>query len=88
MNRIVLGLFSSLLSLRKFPVIRYQRNSEICTLLAEKVHKKLREDPDLMTTYGQRQGIGHKNTIDNVDQTSVLLIIDRREDPVTPLLHQ
>jgi vacuolar protein sorting-associated protein 45 len=87
-ERITQGLFSSLLSLKKFPVIRYQRNSDICAQIAEKVHTRLREDPDLMLSYGIKSGLGHKSTIDNVDQSSVLLIIDRREDPVTPLLHQ
>ncbi|OMJ69739.1 hypothetical protein SteCoe_32464 [Stentor coeruleus] len=87
-DRMVDGVFASLLALRKFPVIRYQRSSEVCTLLAERLHAKLRVDPDLMTTYASRQGFGHKTTIDNVDQSSVILIVDRREDPVTPLLHQ
>ena len=82
------GLFSSLLAFRKFPIIRYQGNSDICRYLGERVHKKLRDDPDLMTSYGPKQGFGHKTTINNVDQSTVLLIVDRREDPVTPLLHQ
>ena len=88
MSRMVEGVFSSLLAFRKFPVIRYQKSSNLCKKLAELVHRRLREDPDLMTTYGVRHGSGHKQTIDNVDQSSVLLIVDRREDPVTPLLHQ
>lgn len=81
-------LFASLLTLRKFPVIRYQKSSKRCQEIAYQVHSLLREDPDLMTTYAIRPGSGHKNTIDNVDQSTVLLIVDRREDPVTPLLHQ
>lgn len=78
-------LFAALLTLRKFPVIRYQNSSKRCQELAYEVHRLLREEPDLMPV---RSGTGHKVTIDNVDQTSVLLIVDRREDPVTPLLHQ
>lgn len=88
MRRMTQGLFASLLAFRKFPVIRYQKTSDVCKVLAERVHSLLRKDPDLMTTYGASKGYGHKTTIDNVDQTTTLLIIDRREDPVTPLLHQ
>ncbi|CAG9320163.1 unnamed protein product [Blepharisma stoltei] len=88
MDRMVLGLFSALLAIKKLPVIRYQRNSELCYSLADRIHSKLREDPDLMSLYTGRSSNGHKTTIDNVDQSTVLLILDRREDPVTPLLHQ
>ena len=87
-NRIVDGIFSVLMSLRKFPVIRYQRTSPICASIADKLHGKLREDPDLMSYFTQRSTTGHKQTIDGVDQSTMLLLIDRREDPVTPLLHQ
>lgn len=87
MHRITDGIFSVLLALRKFPVIRYQRSSEVCYNLADRLHEKLREDHDLMVSYMARSG-RHKTTIDGVDQTCVLLILDRREDPVTPLLHQ
>lgn len=78
-------LFAALLTMRKFPVIRFQNSSKRCQELAYEVHRLLREDPDLMAV---RPGTGHKLTIENVDQSAVLLIIDRREDPVTPLLHQ
>jgi vacuolar protein sorting-associated protein 45 len=88
LNKLSERVFASLLTMRKFPVIRYQKSSKRCQELAFQVHQLLREDPDLMTSYAGRSTTGHKNTIDNVDQSSVLLIVDRREDPVTPLLHQ
>jgi len=88
MDRIVSGLFGMLLCTRKLPIIRYQRSSELCLGIADRLHQILREDRDLMNSYTGRSSGRHKTTIDGVDQTSTLLIIDRREDPVTPLLHQ
>jgi vacuolar protein sorting-associated protein 45 len=92
-QRMLDGVFSAVLALRKMPVIRYQRSSQICRMLSDCLHvtptqTKLREDSDLMTYHVSRSPATHKTTIDGVDQTCTLLILDRREDPVTPLLHQ
>lgn len=92
-ERILDGVFSVVLALRKMPVIRFQRSSTLCRMLGDCLHvhftqTKLREDPDLMTYFVSRSPPTHKTTIDGVDQTTTLLLIDRREDPVTPLLHQ
>jgi len=66
------ALTALLLSLRLSPVIRYQEGSGPASLLANSVHSSLAREPSLTHT----------------DSSSVLLILDRREDPVTPLLTQ
>jgi len=81
MTRQVDGLFALLLSLRRFPLIRYQKSSDICALLADRLHERLRKDVELLS-FCQR------TAAEGPDPSTVLLIIDRREDPVTPLLHQ
>jgi len=69
------GLISVLLSLKKSPVIRYQNSSEMARKLAESVRNTISRDANL---FDFRQN----------DIAPVLLILDRREDPITPLLNQ
>jgi vacuolar protein sorting-associated protein 45 len=92
-ERMLDGVFSVVLALRKMPVVRYQRSSPLCRMLADclyvsRMQTKLRDDPDLMNYNLSRSPATHKTTIDGVDQTCTLVILDRRDDPVTPLLHQ
>jgi vacuolar protein sorting-associated protein 45 len=60
------------------PFIRYQKSSDVCFRLAEKVNSKLREDPDFNSRMSKS----------NVSNATTILILDRREDPITPLLNQ
>lgn len=74
-QRNVTGIVSNLLSLKKRPVIRYSRQSELCHYVATAVNKTIRDENALFHFGGQ-------NT------TPLLLVLDRRDDPVTPLLMQ
>jgi len=65
-------LLACLLSVKKRPIIRYQRESGIAKKMAITVMHRMKEEADLFHTQGQ----------------AVLLVIDRRDDPVTPLLQQ
>lgn len=75
LTRIREGLAAVLLSLKKKPIIRYQKNSELCQRVAQELSRKMVEERFLFDA-GQR-GSG-----------AVLLLLDRRNDPVTPLLSQ
>ncbi|WKX92044.1 hypothetical protein Q1695_010236 [Nippostrongylus brasiliensis] len=71
--RIKQALVALLLNQKKKPVIRYQRSSEDCRRLADDLNQVMRREEGLF---------------DNAKRDTVLLIIDRSEDPVTPLLNQ
>lgn len=73
MSRILDGLYSICLSLRKLPIVRYLSSSRASKVLAEKLVYKLKQEFSSA----------------NVSEPSrmVLVIGDRREDPVTPLLN-
>ncbi|XP_042877132.1 vacuolar protein sorting-associated protein 45-like [Penaeus japonicus] len=75
LQRTVQGLAGVLFSLQLLPTIRYQNNSEMARSLAENIRQTIVTEGSLYT---------------NVDTegNSLLLILDRRDDPVTPLLHQ
>lgn len=75
LKRSAQSLISVLLSLKKSPVIRYQNSSEMCRKLAESVRNIISRDSNL---FDFRQN----------DVAPVLLILDRREDSITPLLNQ
>ncbi|XP_045453840.1 vacuolar protein sorting-associated protein 45 isoform X2 [Melitaea cinxia] len=73
------GLLALLLSLKRRPVIRYEAGSEACSRLAERVKELMRREAVLMDN----------NIPFNGDlPPPQLLILDRRDDPVTPLLTQ
>eukprot|EP01012_Entosiphon_sulcatum_P003256 TRINITY_DN10974_c0_g1_i1.p1 TRINITY_DN10974_c0_g1~~TRINITY_DN10974_c0_g1_i1.p1 ORF type:complete len:560 (+),score=123.46 TRINITY_DN10974_c0_g1_i1:1547-3226(+) len=72
LDRIGSGLASVLLTMKRKPCIRYQANSEICDTLANYMKKRIEKESALFD-FRRR------------DDT-LLLIIDRREDAVTPLL--
>lgn len=75
MLRIVQGLLALLLSLKKKPLIRYARSSLLAKKLANELRYSLvQEDP----IFDFRKP----------DTPPIVLILDRREDPVTPLLTQ
>lgn len=61
---------------RTNPVLRYDSNSGICNYIAEKVQAKLSQEQEFVNRMSRNSPSTH------------LLIVDRREDPVTPLLNQ
>ena len=75
LTRACLGLTSVLLSLKKCPMIRYQACSEMCHQLANSVKSLISREASL---FDFRRS----------DSTPLLLIIDRRSDPITPILNQ
>ncbi|XP_017789576.1 PREDICTED: vacuolar protein sorting-associated protein 45, partial [Habropoda laboriosa] len=74
LHRTVLGIISVLLSLKRCPYIRYQSSSDMAKRLAERVREVLNKESN---SFEFRQ-----------DSSPILLVLDRRDDPVTPLLHQ
>ncbi|XP_076221896.1 vacuolar protein sorting 45 isoform X2 [Nomia melanderi] len=74
LQRTVLGIISVLLSIKRCPYIRYQSSSEMAKRLAERVREALTKESN---SFNFRQ-----------ESSPVLLILDRRDDPVTPLLNQ
>ncbi|XP_070542177.1 vacuolar protein sorting-associated protein 45-like isoform X2 [Ptychodera flava] len=75
LNRVCAGLTAVLLSLKKCPMIRYQNSSEMAKRLAENVRQVISKDAGLFD-------------FRRTDVPPLLLILDRRDDCVTPLLNQ
>ncbi|KAL2168645.1 hypothetical protein VTG60DRAFT_6989 [Thermothelomyces hinnuleus] len=69
------GVISVLLSLKKKPLIRYQKTSPLAKKLASEVRYYINQEDQLFD-------------FRKVDTPPILLILDRREDPITPLLMQ
>uniref|UniRef100_A0A1I7W251 Vacuolar protein sorting-associated protein 45 n=1 Tax=Loa loa TaxID=7209 RepID=A0A1I7W251_LOALO len=67
------SIIATLLALKKKPQIRYQKSNKDSKMLAEEVAKAIARE---------------ENLFENAKTDTVLLIIDRSEDPVTPLLNQ
>ncbi|RUS23094.1 Sec1-like protein [Endogone sp. FLAS-F59071] len=74
-ERTVQGVVSVLLSLKKKPVIRYERVSAMAKRLAQEVQYQIQQEGQLFD-------------FRRTDTPPLLLILDRRNDPVTPLLSQ
>ncbi|CAG9862169.1 unnamed protein product [Phyllotreta striolata] len=74
LQRTVQGLVSVLLSLKKCPVIRYQANSSVCKDLGTRIEEIISKESSLFA-FSQTNNC-------------LLLILDRRDDPITPLLNQ
>lgn len=75
LTRVTEGITSLLLSLKKKPKIRYERNSSLAKKLAGEITYFIQNDGPL---YDFRKA----------DTPPILLIMDRKNDPVTPLLKQ
>lgn len=75
LQRTVQGITALLLSLKKYPVIRYQASSSLCKKLAESIKSAIATED---TLFGFRRP----------EVLPLLLILDRRDDCVTPLLNQ
>ncbi|KAH0789538.1 Vacuolar protein sorting-associated protein 45 [Histomonas meleagridis] len=71
-TRIVDGLFSVLCAFKTRAAIKFDTNSNACKLVGEFLSRKIDDNKDLFQT---------------MTGNSLLLLIDRRTDPLTPLLH-
>ncbi|KAF2653740.1 vacuolar protein sorting-associated protein 45 [Lophiostoma macrostomum CBS 122681] len=69
------GVMALLLALKKKPLIRYQKNSLLVKKLATEVRYHMTQEDQLFD-------------FRKPDTPPLLLIVDRRDDPVTPLLSQ
>lgn len=69
------GITALLLSLKKKPLIRYEKNSLLAKKLATEVRYHITQEEQLFD-------------FRKVDTPPILLILDRRDDPMTPLLSQ
>ena len=76
MNRIIDGLFASVMATRTCPLIKYQKQSDISYRIASQLNDRLFSS-DYDFTMKETQG----------SPPTTLLILDRREDPITPLLN-
>jgi vacuolar protein sorting-associated protein 45 len=75
-ERMSQGLLSVLFATKRMPQIRYLNSSETCQKLATKLTARLREEEKESPMSFSK------------DSRTLLLILDRREDPITPLLNQ
>lgn len=78
LNRSMESLIALLLSLKLRPSIRYSASSKLSQQLAKEVHDKITKESSLFDFRTQESGA----------PPPLLLILDRRDDPVTPLLNQ
>lgn len=69
------GLFALLLALKKKPLIRYEKNSVVGRKLATELGYQMQQEAALFD-------------FRKADTPPILLLLDRRNDPVTPLLNQ
>ena len=77
-ERIRDGLFALLLAMKKKPAIRYQRSSRDAERIAGLLGQHIDQHADVMDFAPAKAG----------DAPPLLLILDRFDDPVTPLLNQ
>ncbi|XP_024963073.1 vacuolar protein sorting-associated protein 45 homolog isoform X2 [Cynara cardunculus var. scolymus] len=75
-DRIVDGLAAIFLAFKRRPVIRYSQTSDIAKRIAQEASKLM---------YQQESGLFDFR---RTEISPLLLVIDRRDDPVTPLLNQ
>lgn len=75
MNRTVEGLSALMLSLNIRPLIRYQNSSSLCKRISFELNDRLQSYSDVLRS-------------SSLDGDIHLVILDRIEDPVTPLLSQ
>ncbi|KAI5073398.1 hypothetical protein GOP47_0011411 [Adiantum capillus-veneris] len=75
-DRMVEGISAVFLALKRRPAIRYQRTSEISRRVANEVARLMYEEESPLFDFRR------------TEMSPLLLVIDRRDDPVTPLLNQ
>lgn len=78
LSRTVEGIIATLLSLKFRPAIRFRAGSSTAQNLAKQVYDKINKESTLFDFRPQENGA----------PPPLLLILDRRDDPVTPLLNQ
>lgn len=78
--RSVQGITALLLSLKLRPYIRYRNGSPLAAQLAKEIHEKLAKESALFDFRAAQDNGGAPPPL--------LLIMDRKDDPVTPLLNQ
>ena len=78
LERAVQGLTSVLLSFKIRPAIRYKAGSQPAQTLAKKVYETINKETALFSFRPPEDGTS----------PPLLLILDRRDDPITPLLNQ
>lgn len=75
LQRCTEGVIALLLSLKKKPLIRYEKNSLMAKKLATEIRYHLTQEEQLFD-------------FRKTDTPPILLLLDRRDDPITPLLTQ
>ncbi|KAL2217186.1 vacuolar protein sorting-associated protein 45 [Thermoascus aurantiacus ATCC 26904] len=75
LQRTTEGVLAMLLALKKNPLIRYEKNSLLAKKLATEVRYHITQEEQLFN-------------FRKTDTPPILLILDRRDDPITPLLTQ
>ena len=75
LQRCTEGIIALLLSLKKRPLIRYEKNSMMAKKLATEVRYQITQEEQLFE-------------FRKTDTPPILLLLDRRDDPITPLLTQ
>ncbi|KAI4269621.1 MAG: hypothetical protein LQ337_007169 [Flavoplaca oasis] len=75
LQRCTEGVIALLLSLKKKPLIRYEKNSLMAKKLATEVRYQITQEDQLFD-------------FRKTDTSPILLLLDRRDDPITPLLTQ
>ena len=75
LQRTTEGILALLLSLKKKPLLRYEKNSLMAKKLATEVRYQMTQEEQLFE-------------FRTPDTPPILLILDRRDDPITPLLTQ
>ncbi|KAA8490664.1 Vacuolar protein sorting-associated protein 45 [Porphyridium purpureum] len=86
LDRAVDGVLALMVMRRRIPQVRYDRNSAACRNLAERLAVKFDQESSLFqdgTSDAMNAGTGIVGS-----RAPLLLILDRVEDPVTPLLNQ
>uniref|UniRef100_A0A2P2KQX2 Uncharacterized protein MANES_18G088000 n=1 Tax=Rhizophora mucronata TaxID=61149 RepID=A0A2P2KQX2_RHIMU len=74
--RVVDGIAAVFLSLKRRPVIRYQRTSDTAKRIAQETSRLMYQQESVLFDFRR------------TEVSPLLLIVDRRDDPVTPLLNQ
>ncbi|KAH7648106.1 vacuolar -sorting VPS45 [Cryptosporidium bovis] len=87
-KRILDGVYSASVLLGEIPEIRYLNNSPLCRNIAFALERRLMDsNPVELLMYGNNNNSDINSNIEHNGNT-VIVILDRREDPITPLLTQ
>lgn len=78
LERSLYGIIGVLLSLKLRPAIRYRNGSQPAQSLAKRIHDTMNKESALFSFRPPENGV----------PPPLLLILDRRDDPITPLLTQ